>query len=50
MIRYFGSGELNGSTADLAQNPCGAPDRVPLWTVLQLPPGGGRQWYLKLAC
>ena len=33
-IRHFRSGEMGGSTADPGQNSRGAPDLMPLWTIL----------------
>jgi predicted dithiol-disulfide oxidoreductase (DUF899 family) len=45
-IRHFWSGEMTGSTAD---DPRGAPDPAPLWTVLDMTPEGrGASWYPKL--
>ena len=47
--RHFWSGEMGGSTADPAQNPRGAPDLMPLWTILDsTPEGRGSDWYPKL--
>jgi predicted dithiol-disulfide oxidoreductase (DUF899 family) len=35
--------------ADPGQDPRGAPDIMPLWTVLDMTPGGrGTDWYPKL--
>jgi predicted dithiol-disulfide oxidoreductase (DUF899 family) len=49
-IRHFWSGEMTGPTADPGQDPRGAPDPAPLWTVLDLTPEGrGGDWYPKLA-
>ncbi len=48
-IRHFWSGEMTGPTADPGQDPRGAPDPAPLWTVLDLTPEGrGGDWYPKL--
>jgi predicted dithiol-disulfide oxidoreductase (DUF899 family) len=48
-LRHFWSGEMDGSTADLGQDPRGAPDLMPLWTVLDCTPEGRRpDWYPKL--
>jgi len=48
-IRHFGGGEMSGSTADPGQDPRGAPDFSPLWTVLDTTPEGRRpDWYPKL--
>ena len=49
-IRHFWSGEMGGSTADPGQDPRGAPDLVPLWTILDsTPEGRGTDWYPKLS-
>lgn len=48
-IRHFWSGEMSGEMADPGQDPRGAPDIDPLWTVLDLvPEGRGADWYPKL--
>ena len=48
-IRHFWSGELGGKSADPGQDPRGAPDFSPLWTVLDTTPEGrGADWYPKL--
>ena len=48
-IRHFWSGEMGGSTADPGQDPRGAPDLMPLWTILDnTPEGRGTDWYPKL--
>ena len=48
-IRHFWSGELSGEMADPGQDPRGAPDLDPLWTILDLTPAGrGGTWYPKL--
>ena len=48
-IRHFWSGEMGGSTADPGQDPRGAPDLMPLWTILDsTPEGRGADWYPKL--
>ena len=48
-IRHFWSGEMTPSTADPGQDPRGAPDPGPLWTVLDMTPEGrGADWYPKL--
>ena len=40
---------MNGEMADPGQDPRGAPDLDPLWTVLDLTPSGrGKDWYPKL--
>jgi predicted dithiol-disulfide oxidoreductase (DUF899 family) len=48
-IRHFWSGEMSGEMADPGQDPRGAPDLDPLWTILDLTPAGrGAIWYPKL--
>ena len=48
-IHHFWSGEMGGSTADPGQDPRGAPDLMPLWTILDCTPEGrGTDWYPKL--
>jgi predicted dithiol-disulfide oxidoreductase (DUF899 family) len=48
-IRHFWSGEMGGSTADPGQDPRGAPELMPLWTILDsTPEGRGSDWYPKL--
>jgi predicted dithiol-disulfide oxidoreductase (DUF899 family) len=48
-IRHFWSGEMTGDSADPGQDPRGAPDLSPLWTVLDMTPDGrGADWYPKL--
>ncbi|MDB5963758.1 MAG: hypothetical protein JWQ72_258 [Polaromonas sp.] len=48
-IRHFWSGEMGAGTADPGQDPRGAPDLMPLWTILDSTPGGrGSDWYPKL--
>ena len=49
VIRHFWSGEMSGEMADPGQDPRGAPDLDPLWTVLDTTPEGrGADWYPKL--
>jgi predicted dithiol-disulfide oxidoreductase (DUF899 family) len=49
IIRHFWSAEMGPSTADPGQDPRGAPDIDPLWTMLDLTPEGrGADWYPKL--
>jgi len=49
IIRHFWSAEMSGATADPGQDPRGAPDFDPLWTMLDTTPGGrGTDWYPKL--
>lgn len=48
-IRHFWSNEMGPETADPGQDPRGAPDFMPLWTVLDTTPDGrGSDWYPKL--
>jgi predicted dithiol-disulfide oxidoreductase (DUF899 family) len=48
-IRHFWSGEMGFEQADPGQDPRGAPDLMPLWTVLDsTPEGRASDWYPKL--
>jgi predicted dithiol-disulfide oxidoreductase (DUF899 family) len=48
-IRQFWSAEMSAEMADSGQDPRGAPDVDPLWTILDLTPAGrGATWYPKL--
>jgi predicted dithiol-disulfide oxidoreductase (DUF899 family) len=48
-IRHFWSGEMEPQTSDPGQDPRGAPDLMPLWTILDATPEGrGTDWYPKL--
>ena len=48
-IHHFWGGEMTGKTADPGQDPRGAPDLMPLWTILDMTPGGrGADWYPQL--
>jgi predicted dithiol-disulfide oxidoreductase (DUF899 family) len=48
-IRHFWSGEISGEMTDPGQDPRGAPDLDPLWTILDLTPAGrGGTWYPML--
>lgn len=48
-IHHFWGGEMTGKTADPGQDPRGAPDPMPLWTIFDLTPGGrGTDWYPQL--
>lgn len=48
-VRLFWMGEMSGEMADPGQDPRGAPDLAPLWTMLDLTPDGrGADWYPKL--
>jgi predicted dithiol-disulfide oxidoreductase (DUF899 family) len=49
ITRHFWSSEMGAETADPGQDPRGAPDLDPLWTILDTTPEGrGRDWYPKL--
>jgi len=49
-IRHFWSGEMSGAMSDPGQDPRGAPDIDPLWTILDTTPEGrGTEWYPKLS-
>lgn len=48
-IRLFYAAEMGLETADPGQDPRGAPDLAPLWTLLDFSPEGhGSHWYPKL--
>ncbi|WGS52814.1 DUF899 domain-containing protein [Paraburkholderia sp. D15] len=48
-VRHFWGAEMGPSTADPGQDPRGAPDLMPLWTILDTTPGGrGTDWYPQL--
>jgi len=48
-ILHFWSGEMGAESADPGQDPRGAPDLMPLWTILDATPEGrGTDWYPKL--
>jgi predicted dithiol-disulfide oxidoreductase (DUF899 family) len=48
-VRHFWNGEMSSEMADPGQDPRGAPDLDPLWTILDLTPAGrGSTWYPKL--
>ena len=48
-IRHFWSGEMGFAQADPGQDPRGAPDLMPIWTILDATPEGrGTDWYPKL--
>ena len=48
-IRHFWSGEMGSESADPGQDARGAPDLMPLWTILDVTPEGrGVDWYPKL--
>lgn len=49
-LRHFWSGEMGMGTADPGQDPRGAPDLMPLWTILDsTPEGRGNDWYPELS-
>lgn len=49
-LRHFWRGEMGMSTADPGQDPRGAPDLMPLWTILDsTPEGRGKDWYPELS-
>jgi predicted dithiol-disulfide oxidoreductase (DUF899 family) len=49
-VRHFWSGEMGMKMADPGQDPRGAPDIDPLWTILDTTPEGrGGNWYPKLS-
>jgi len=48
-VRHVWGDEMSLQTADPGQDPRGAPDLMPLWTVLDMTPGGrGTDWYPRL--
>lgn len=48
-IRHFWGNEMGPGTEDPGQDPRGAPDLMPIWTVLDnTPEGRGAAWYPKL--
>jgi predicted dithiol-disulfide oxidoreductase (DUF899 family) len=48
-IHHFWSGEMGFESADPGQDPRGAPDLMPIWTILDsTPEGRGTDWYPKL--
>jgi predicted dithiol-disulfide oxidoreductase (DUF899 family) len=48
-IRHFWGGEMTALTKDPGQDPRGASDPAPLWTILDCTPEGrGADWYPKL--
>ena len=48
-IRHFWSGEMGFESADPGQDPRGAPDLMPIWTILDsTPEGRAPDWYPKL--
>jgi predicted dithiol-disulfide oxidoreductase (DUF899 family) len=48
-IRLFWAGEMGFASTDPGQDPRGAPDLMPLWTILDsTPEGRGTDWYPSL--
>ncbi|WP_114239325.1 DUF899 family protein [Dyella sp. C9] len=48
-IRLFWAGEMGQASADPGQDARGAPDLMPIWTILDcVPEGRGTRWYPKL--
>jgi predicted dithiol-disulfide oxidoreductase (DUF899 family) len=48
-IRLFWAGEMDDTSADPGEDPRGAPDLMPLWTILDsTPEGRGADWYPSL--
>ncbi len=48
-VRHFWAGEMGFEQADPGQDPRGAPDLMPLWTILDcVPEGRGTDWYPQL--
>lgn len=48
-IRLFWAGEMGDASKDPGQDPRGAPDLMPLWTILDsTPEGRGTDWYPSL--
>ena len=48
-IRHFYTNEMSGDMADPGQDPRGAPEMDPLWSMLDyIPEGRGTDWYPKL--
>ena len=48
-IRLFYGAEMGPEAADPGQDPRGAPDLMPLWTILDMTPQGrAPDWYPKL--
>ncbi len=50
VIRLFWAGEMGAESVDPGQDPRGAPDLMPLWTILDsTPEGRAPDWYPKLS-
>lgn len=49
-IRHFWAGAMDDKTADPGEDPRGAPDLMPIWTILDcIPEGRAPDWYPKLS-
>jgi predicted dithiol-disulfide oxidoreductase (DUF899 family) len=48
-VRLFYAAEMPTDAADPGQDPRSAPDIAPLWSLLDLTPGGRGDWYPKLS-
>jgi predicted dithiol-disulfide oxidoreductase (DUF899 family) len=49
-LRHFLGAEMSGEMADPGEDPGGAPDLDPLWTLLDTTPKGrGPDWFPRLA-
>lgn len=49
-VYHFWGAEMTGATADPGQDPRGAPDLMPIWTILDATPEGrGTDWYPQLS-
>jgi predicted dithiol-disulfide oxidoreductase (DUF899 family) len=50
LVRHFWGEEMGMETADPGQDPRGAPDAMPLWTMLDMTPQGrGTDWWPQLS-
>lgn len=48
-VRHFWGDEMGPQTSDPGQDPRGAPDPMPIWSILDLTPAGrGTDWYPQL--
>jgi predicted dithiol-disulfide oxidoreductase (DUF899 family) len=47
-IRLFWAGEMGDASKDPGQDPRGAPDLMPLWTILDSTPEGRGDWHPRL--
>jgi predicted dithiol-disulfide oxidoreductase (DUF899 family) len=49
VVRHFWAGEMGFETADPGQDPRGAPDLMPIWTIFDMTPEGrDSHWYPRL--